>query len=417
MFPASLFRSTREIAVFLAVLTASAVTTGCRQSSPPAPTVTPKVRTALPVEREVADYSYFTGRIAAVQSVNVQARVTGYLESIDFQPGAEVKAGARLFKIDPRPYQATLDEANGQVRLAEARLKLAEANYQRSLEVAKTPGAITQQEIDRDIAHQSESEAAVAAAKAKLESARLNLDFTDVFSPIDGVVGRDLLTIGNLVSQDTTLLTTVVSQDPIHVYFDVDERTILRVERLVGEGKIRTEKEERVIPVHLGLADEGNEYPHEGRIDFINNQLDTSMGTVQVRGEFPNPPVKEGGMRLLRPGLFVRVRLPIGDPYKALVVPQAALGADLGRKYLLVVGENNVVEYRPVAAGPEQDGGMQVVFPERMIRTADGLRPARDGDHDTVESLTATDRIIVGGRQRVQPGMKVELRDDPGDNR
>ncbi len=381
--------------------------------APPAPH-TPKVRVAQPVERDVQEYAYFTGRTAAAQSVDVQSRVTGYLDSIDFDPGADVKAGARLFKIDPRPYQATLDEANGQVQLAEARQKLAEANYQRALQVAKTPGAITQQEIDRDIAHQSESQANVAAAKAKSESAKLNLEFTDILSPIDGIVGRNLLTLGNLVSQDNTLLTTVVSQDPIHVYFDVDERTILRVERLIGEGKIPTRKEEKVIPVELGLADEPKEYPHEGRVDFINNQLDTSTGTIQVRGEFANPAVKAGGPRLLKPGLFVRVRLPIGPSYKALVVPQAAVGADQGRKYLLVVGPDNVVEYRAVTTGPEQEDGLQVVFPDKMVRTPDGLRPARDSDQDTVESVTAADRVIVGGLQRVHPGIKVEVRDNPG---
>ncbi|NLS91492.1 MAG: efflux RND transporter periplasmic adaptor subunit [Planctomycetaceae bacterium] len=406
----------KYLTILFPVLIAAILSSGCEQPVQPATTETPKVRAVHPAEREVADCAYFTGRTAAAQSVEVQSRVTGYLESIDFEPGAKVKAGARLFKIDPRPYQATLDAAEGQVRLAEARLQLAEANYRRSLEVAKTPGAITQQEIDRDIAHKSESEAAVAAAKANSESAKLNLEFTDIISPIDGVVGRDLLTVGNLVTQDNTLLTTVVSQDPIHVYFDVDERTILRVERLVSDGKIPTEKEEQVIPVQLGLADEGSEFPHEGRIDFINNQLDTSMGTVQVRGEFPNPEVKGRNIHLLRPGLFVRVRLPIGPPYKALVVPQAAVGADLGRKYLLVVGEGNVVEYRPVTLGPEQADGMQVVFPEKMVRTADGLRPAGEGDPDTIDSITAADQVIVGGLQRVHPGMKVEVRDDSDGN-
>lgn len=403
----------------LILLVATSVTamSGCEQPSASVQPVVPKVRVAQPVERDVTDYACFTGRTVAAQSVDIQSRVTGYLKSTEFKPGAEVKAGAKLFKIDPRPYQAEYDEANSQVQLDEAEQKLAEANYQRALEIAKTPGAITQQQIDRDVARVSESTAAVAASKAKLESAKLNLDFTDVLSPIDGVVGRDLLTVGNLVSQDVTLLTTVVSQDPIHVYFDVDEQTILRVERLVADGTIPTLNDKKTVPVQMGLADEKGDYPHEGRIDFINNQLDASTGTIQVRGVFPNPALKEGGMRLLQPGLFVRVRLPIGPPYKALVVPQAALGTDQGRKYLLVVGGDNVVEYRPVTPGPQQADAMQVVFPKKMVRTADGLRPAGDGDQDTVESLTAADRIIVGGLQRVRPGTKVEVRDNPGGNR
>lgn len=401
----------------LLVLIVATVMSGCEEPPRPTQPLIPKVRVVRPVERDVTDYVFFTGRTMAAQSVDVQARVTGYLESIKFEPGAEVKAGAELFKIDPRPYQAVFDEANSQVKLDEAGQKLAEANYQRALQIAKTPGAITQQEIDRDIARVSESTAAVAASKAKLESAKLNLDFTDVLSPIDGVVGRDLLTVGNLVSQDVTLLTTVVSQDPIHVYFDVDEQTLLRVDRLIAKGKIPSIEDGKAIPVQLGLADEDGKYPHEGHIDFINNQLDASTGTIQVRGEFPNPVVKEGGPRLLKPGLFVRVRLPIGPPYKALLVPQAALGMDQGRKYLLVVGDNNVVEYRPVAPGPEQAEAMQVVFPEKMVRSDDGLRPAGDGDQDTIESVTAADRIIVGGLQRVRPGTKVEVRDNPDGNR
>ena len=351
----------------LVVPVIATVLSGCGQPLQPSPPSTPKVRVAHPIERDVTEYAYFTGRTAAAQSVDVQSRVTGYLESIDFEPGAEVKTGARLFKIDPRPYQATLDEATSQVHLAEARQKLAAANYKRALEVAKTPGAITQQEIDRDNARLSESEAAVAAAKANSESAKLNLEFTDILSPIDGIVGRDLLTVGNLVSQDNTLLTTVVSEDPIHVYFDVDERTMLRVERLVGEGKIRVKDKKRIIPVQLGLADEPKEYPHEGHIDFINNQLDASTGTIQVRGEFSNPAMKEGGPRLLQPGLFVRVRLPIGPPYKALVVPQAAVGADQGRKYLLAVAKTTSLNTGPSPPGLSRRTECRWCFPKRWF--------------------------------------------------
>lgn len=387
---------------------------GCgAEAAPTAPQTKTIVRVATPVARDVTDYVYFTGRTEAVQSVDVKARVTGYLKSIDFTAGTEVTADERLFKIDPRPYQAVLDEADSQVKLAEARLKLAEADYQRALEVAKTPGAISQQDVDRYAAALGESQASIAAAQANSESARLNLEFTDVQSPIDGLVGRELLTVGNLVEQDRTLLTTVVSQDPIYAYFDVDEQTMLRLERLVHEGKLRRVNEGDKIAVQLGLADEGNDYPHEGHVDFVNNQLDPSTGTIQVRGEFPNPALNSRGARLLKPGLFVRIRLPIGEPYQALLVPQSAVGTDQGRRYLYVVNEQNVVEYRPVTLGPQQPDGLQVVVPVKMVRTETGLRvadAANDTDDQTVASLLPDDRIVVSGLQRARPGLTVEPR-------
>jgi multidrug efflux system membrane fusion protein len=375
--------------------------------------VRPVVRYVQPVVRQVTDYEYFTGRTEATESVNIQARVTGYLDSIDFVAGADVMAGERLFKIDPRPYQAAVDEANGQVQLAEARLGLAIADYKRALEVGKTPGAISQQDIDKYAAAEAEARAAVAAAKANAESAKLNLEFTDVLSPINGVVSRNLLTVGNLVKQDTTLLTTVVSQDPIYAYFDVDERTLLRALRRFQEEKRPGLKDGAVLPVELGLADEGDEYPHPGRIDFINNQLDPSTGTIQVRGEFSNAAETPGGRRLLRPGLFVRIRLPMGSPYEALLVPQAALGTDQGRKYLLVVNDQDVVEYRPVAAGPQQADGLQVVIPLQVVRTENGLRvinPSDEVQGQLSASLQAGDRVVVGGLQRVRPGTVVDAR-------
>ena len=369
------------------------------------------VRVATPVTRSVVDYAYFTGRTEAVESVDVKARVTGYLQSIDFTAGNEVKAGQRLFKIDPRPYQAVLDEALSQVKLAEARLKLAEADYERALEVAKTPGAISQQDIDRYAAALGESQASIAAAQANSESARLNLEFTDVTSPIDGLVGRNLLTIGNLIEQDRTLLTTVVSQDPIYAYFDVDEQTMLRIERLIHEGKLRTVREGNVIPIQLGLADEGRDYPHEGRIDFVNNQLDPSTGTIQVRGEFPNPALNSRQTRLLKPGLFVRIRLPIGQPIGAGCTP-VGFGQRSGRRYLYIVNEHdevNIARNRRSSAAKWYAGGLSGAHGPygTRLRVAD---ETTDSQATTIESLAATDRIIVTGLQRAKPGMTVEAR-------
>jgi multidrug efflux system membrane fusion protein len=374
----------------------------------------PRVRVARPIVREVTEYVYYTGRLDAVQSVDIQARVTGYLQSVDFNPGSEVTAGQQLFLIDPRPYQATLDEALGQVKLAQARLQLAVADYQRGLEVAKTPGAISKQDLDKYAAAQSEASASVDAAKANSEAAKLNLEFTKITSPIDGRVGRNLLTLGNLVKQDSTLLTTVVSQDPMYAYFDVDEHTMLRVQALIRAGKVKSVRQGAEMPLQMGLANEGNEYPHQGQVDFVNNRVDPSTGTLQVRGTFANPPLGEKGNRLLSPGLFVRVRVPLGKPFRALLLPQAAVSTDQGLKYLLVVNKEGIVEYRPVSLGPQQPGGLQVIFPMQMVQTEKGLQLA-DGNTPAetprIESLTQSDEVIVSGLQLVRPDMPVKTRE------
>lgn len=385
---------------------------GCRRGAEPEKMRPPVVRVVTPVSRKVTDYSYYTGRTDAIQSVNVQPRVTGYLVSIDFVSGQEVKKAQRLFKIDPRPYQATLDAAVGQVKLSEAQFHLAVADFKRAEEVAKTPGAISKQDLDKYAASQAEAAAAVDAAKANAESARLNLEFTDINSDLDGIVSRNLLSLGDLVKQDTSLLTTVVSQDPIWVYFDVDELTMLRVQNLIREGKLKSLAANGVIPVDIGLTNEGTEFPHLGKLDFVNNQVDRSTGTIQVRGVFPNPIILKDAPRLLKPGLFVRIRLPLGEPYQALLVPQAALGTDQGKKYLLVVNDKNVAEYRPITPGPQQPDGLQVVFPIKLVRTKNGLVPKQEGASagDLVDSLTAGEQLIVGGLQRVRAGMTVEAR-------
>jgi multidrug efflux system membrane fusion protein len=270
---------------------------------------------------------------------------------------------------------------------------------------------VSQAELDKLAAEAAASDAAVKAAKANVETAALNLKFTEVNSPVDGIAGRHLLTIGNLVIQDNTLLTTIVSVDPMYAYFDVDERTMLRVQKLIREGKVVSlrdaEKDKSKIAMQYGLANEGDDYPHEGVLDFVNNQVDSSTGTIQVRGILANPKHGSGDTRLLTPGLFVRVRLPIGKPHQALLVPQAALGTDQGVKFLYVVNDKNTVEYRPVALGPEQADSLQVVEPIQIVRTKEGLRPAQAGEQGQ-DSLTPSDRIIVGGLQRVRSGMIVE---------
>ena len=296
----------------------------------------------------MTDYVDFTGRTNAVESVDIRARVSGYLVEMPFKEGAEVKKGDLLFEVDPRPYQAQFDQAEGQVNLYKAQLALAKANYARDLDVAKTPGAVSGQQLDQDKAAVDEADAAVKAFQASMEVYKLNLSFTKVTSPIDGQVSRYFLTLGNLVVQDQTLLTTVVSLDPMYVYFDMDEGTLLRARRAINEGTIQR-YEEGKIPVYMGLQGEAG-FPHQGFVNFVNNQVNPNTGSISVRGEFANPK-PANGIRLLSPGMFVRVRLPIGQPHPALLVIDRAIGSDQGLKYVYVVDSKNKVQQRRCRPG------------------------------------------------------------------
>jgi multidrug efflux system membrane fusion protein len=358
----------------------------------------PRVRVASPVVREVIDYCYFTGRTEAAQTVDVKARVTGYLQSIDFQSGDAVKAGQPLFRIDPRPYQAQLTIATAQIALAEARLKLAEADSLRAKEMLRTPGVITQADLDKYEAALSQAQASVAAAKANADAAQLDVDFTTVAAPFDGIVGRNYPSLGALVRQDDTVLATLVSQDPIYAYFDVDELTMLRVGRLIREGKVEMRKNGATIPVEMSLADEGDAYPHRGECDFNNNRVSPTTGTLEVRGVFDNPRLSDDQQRMFLPGMFVRIRVPLGKPSAEMLVPEAAIGTDQGRKFVLVVNAENVVEQRIVEPGPRQPGGLQVVAPV-------------GGDGEEAAELTTADRVIVGGLQLVRPGAEVRVKE------
>ena len=302
----------------------------------------PVLPVSHPIERVITDYVDFTGRTDAVQSVNIIARVTGYLVQMPFKEGAEVKAGDLLFVIDPRPYQAQLDQAKSQVKLNQAQLELAKTTLARYQVLDKTtPGAVSKQSLDQYQAAVVEAEARVDAQKKSLEVYNLNKEFTRVMSPIDGQVSRYYLTLGNLVNQDQTLLTTIMSLDPIYAYFDMDERTLLQIHKAILEGKI-TVPADGDIPVFLGLQNEDG-FPHKGTINFVNNHVNSTTGSITMRGVFANPKLipaakvsgavgsktsstgkasTPGGTntrwfvsRLLSPGMFVRVRLPIGEPH------------------------------------------------------------------------------------------------------
>jgi multidrug efflux system membrane fusion protein len=357
----------RFIRLLGSCLVLASVVAGCSRPAPQAaPAELPTIPVSRPVVREVTEFVDFTGRTEAVQSVDVRPRTTGYLVEMPFKEGSEVKKNDLLFVIDPRPYQAQYDQAKGLVNLYGAQLKLARTTYARDRAINNlTPNAISRQQLDQDEAAVDEAQARVNAYEKNLEVYRLNQEFTRVVSPIDGMVSRYYLTIGNLVNQDQTLLTTVVSLDPMYGYFDVDEPTVLRVRKAINEGRVRPRASGVRLTVLMGLQGEPG-FPHEGEVDFVNNQLNPTTGSILIRGVFPNPK-PTGGVRVLSPGMFVRIRLPIGQPHPATLVIDRAVLSDQGLKYVFVVDAGNTVRYRRVTTGPLQDDGLRVI--------SDGLKP------------------------------------------
>ena len=349
----------------------------------------PVVPVSKPIQRQVTDYQDFTGRTEAAATITIKSRVTGYLTRVAFKDGSEVKQGDLLFEIDPRPYQAALDQAMSEVALHEATLKLAKAVHDRDMEVGKrAPGSVTQQQLDQDKAAVDEATAKLHSARAGAESAKLNLDFTRVMSPISGRIGRRFFDAGNLVKADDTALTTVFTQEPMYAYFDMDEATLLRIRRGFNEGKIKPSGE---TPILMGLSDETS-YPHKGVVDFVNNQVNPTTSTVAVRAVIANPKPAQGE-RLLMPGMFVRLRLPIGQPREALLVPEAALLSDQLGKFVYVIDGDNKAQRRRVKVGAAQSDGLRVV----------------------VEGLKPDDRVALGALKQLRPAMSVtpEKAEDP----
>jgi RND family efflux transporter MFP subunit len=336
---------------------------------------------AAPVEREIVDYEEYTGKISAVERVSVMARVDGYLSEIRFQPGQMVKKRDVLFVIDKRPYEAALGIAKGQLIQAEARVERLIKDFSR-IETLIASGAGAREEFDKISGDLAEARANVAAARAAVEQATLNLDFAEVRSPIDGRVGRQMVTVGNLVQgtppAPATVLTDLVSVDKVYVYFDAPERDALRYRRLLQAKQIDSPMDGRV-EVSVGLFDEVG-FPHTGVIDFLPEKLDAGTGTQTLRAVLPNP-----GQSLFAEGMFARVQVAFSKPHKGLAVADRTVVTAQGHKLLYVVNDQNVVEERPVELG-------RVVAP--------GLRHVRAG-------LQATDRVAVTNLQRVMPGAKV----------
>jgi multidrug efflux system membrane fusion protein len=344
----------------------------------------PVVPVSKPVLRQITEFMDYTGRTAAINSVDIRPRVTGYLIEMSFKEGSEVKKDDLLFKIDPRPYQALVDQAQAQVVLAQARLRLARSNNARARAVASRElGAMSQQELETYQAQEIEADASVKAAQATLGVYRLNLGFCEIHSPVSGRVSRYYYTIGNLVNQDQTTLTTVVSLDPMYAYFDVDERTLLRVRRGINEGTIIVPVNTEEIPVYMALEGEQG-YPHQGTVNFANNQVNPSTGTMTVRASFANPKPPQG-RQVMAPGMFARIHVPIGQPHDALLVIDRAIGFDQGLKFVYVLDGNNTVQYRRVTVGSLQEDGLRVV-----------------------EGINPEDRVVVGSLPQVRPNMAVE---------
>jgi membrane fusion protein, multidrug efflux system len=356
----------------VAGLVAACTRTAAQQAPPPPPQVT----VASVIERDVTEWDEFTGRLQAVDSVEIRPRVSGYVSAVRFSEGATVRKGDLLFLIDPRPFQTDVDRLQAELSRAQATVRRANSELERA-ERLRGENAISNEEHDRRAAFAQESAAQVSAVEAALRAAQLNLEFTRVTSPIDGRVSRAIVTEGNLVSSgpgEATLLTTVVSLDPVYAYFDADEQIYLRY-MTRGPAKAGHYVGGRIV---MALANEEG-YPHQGQLDFIDNQLDGSTGTIRGRAIFRN---RDG---LLTPGLFVRLRLAGSNGSRSLLIQDRAVGTDLSKKFVYVVSATGQIEYRPVTLGP----------------IVDGLRVVRSG-------LTAGEAVVVNGLQRIRPGAQVQ---------
>jgi multidrug efflux system membrane fusion protein len=366
----------RPLIVLLAV-----TLSGCGDKPPQQPAAgPPPVTVAQPVKRTVTDWDEFTGRFEAVEEVQVRARVGGFVTSVEFRDGAFVNTGDLLYVIDARPFEAVAEQADGQLSDARAKAELAKRELDRALTLNQTQ-AVSDSVVDQRRQALQAAKAAQTQAEGLLKAAQLNIEFSHVVAPIGGRVSRHLVSVGNLVQGsdsggNATLLTSIVSLDPIYVYFDMDEATYLKNNRLYFEGK-RPSSRENPNPVQVSLTGEIKP-SHDGKVDFLDNRLDVSTGTLRGRAVVPNKDFS------ILPGQFGRVRLIGSSPYEALLLPDTAIASDQSRKIVFVVKDDDTVEARQVTLGPLDEG-------LRVIR--EGLKPE--------------DRVIIDGLQRARPGAKV----------
>lgn len=376
----------RHQSVTLMVVLASVAACG---GAPEQGAYSPQVSVATVPEREITEWDEYTGRLESVDSVEIRPQVSGYIDRVDFDEGKEVKKGDLLFLIDPRPYQAAFDSAAAEAERARSARELAQADLARGDKLLASR-AISQEEYEQRVAANRSAGAALQAAEAAVAVAKLNLAYTRVVSPIDGRVGRAEVTRGNLVAGGlnggaATRLTTVVSLDPMYAYFDAAEQDYLRYAQMARRGD-RPSSRDVDNPVRMALGNEPD-FVHEGHMDFVDNRVDPRTGTIKGRAVFRNAD------RFLTPGMFVRLRLVGSGRYRAVLINDRAVGTDQDRRFVMVVGEGNKVDYRPVTLGP----------------VVDGLRVVRSG-------LKAGEKIVVNGLQRIRPGVTVTPQVVPMDN-
>jgi RND family efflux transporter MFP subunit len=367
-----------RLAAALALL--APVLAGCGQGQPPGGgPLPPTVTVAKPIERGITDQDEYVGRFVAVDSVEIRARVSGYLDQIHFRDGQMVKQGDLLFTIDKRPFQNTVAQARGTLAQAKANLAFADADLERAKQLVRDR-TITEQTFDQRTQAQRSAAASVAANEAAVRQAELDLEFTELRAPVAGRIGDRRVSPGNLVTGGTgatTMLANIVSLDPIRFEFTMDEASYLRYERFSGSGKEVTGREGGVI-VWLKLLDEKT-FEHRGHMDFVDNAIDRSSGTIRGRASFSNPNA------VLTPGMFGRIRVPGSPTYNALLLPDTAIGTEQIRKFVLVVGDDNTAVQKYVTLGPLSDDNLRIIK----------------------EGIKAGDRVIVNGLMRVRPGQKV----------
>lgn len=379
---------------------------GCDQTAAPeaakknAPP--PLVTVTRPVADEVVDYEDFTGQTGAMYSVDVRARVTGYLDKVYFTDGAEVKEGADLFLIDPRPYMADYQRTEATVVQSEAHFKRLEADFRRAESLFNRHN-ISREEYDKIAGDRAEADASVGIAKSTRDLSKLSLEYTKIKAPISGRLSRRQVDPGNLVKADDTILTNIVSLDPLFVYFDIDEQTVLHLRRLIREGKLKS-REEAEIPILCALSDEQG-FPRQGTINFSENKVDPNTGTLRARALISNP-IAPGTktQRVLSPGMYMKVRLPVGIPARAILVPEQAIGTDQGEKFVYVVNTKD--------AGSKTGTGTVARKPVKVGALNDGFRVILSG-------LTPEELVIYRGLQRVRQKAEVhfeleEARKPPG---
>jgi RND family efflux transporter MFP subunit len=382
----------------MVVVSGLAILAACHKEKavmPSAPSAMP-VEVSLPEQRTIPFSETFPARIEAVDAVDIRARVSGYLGSVDFMPGQDVKKNQVLFHIDARPYQAALDRIKADLEGQKARLQRATLDYNRDAKLLASK-TVSQEEYDRDLATMLEAKAAVDAASAQMKIAQLNLEWTQVTAPLDGRISRNYLSVGNLVTADVTLLTRLESDAEVYAYFQVDQNTLEVFQELIRQGKIEVVGKDQAR-IELLLPPNNTLYPEAGTWNFIDVHMDPGTGTLEFRAKFPNPkvPLKtpENGTssegvkvgRMLMSGMFCRVRVPTAKPLPVLLLPDEAVRSDQDRKFVYVVDKDNKVVYRPVQIGDTY---------ERTYRVIE-------------EGLKADDRVITSGIQRVRPGMTVK---------